>query len=66
MRDRNSRINRLKACKERLDHQKAEAEKQQQDKIDERKSKKKARVKSLAAVSPSRPKTLEMQMPKPM
>jgi transposase len=34
MRDRNSRISRLKACKERLEHQKAEAEKQQQDKID--------------------------------
>ena len=39
MRDRNSRINRLKACKERLDHQKAEAEKQQQDKLDDRKAK---------------------------
>jgi transposase len=39
MRDRNSRINRLKACKERLEQQKAEAEKQQQDKIDERKAK---------------------------
>ena len=38
MRERNSRINRLKACKERLEHQKAEAEKQQQDKIDERKA----------------------------
>lgn len=41
MRDRSSRINRLKACKERLEHQKAEAEKQQQDKIDERKAKEK-------------------------
>jgi transposase len=39
LRDRNSRINRLKACKSRLEHQKAEAEKQQQDKIDERKAK---------------------------
>lgn len=39
LRDRKSRINRLKACKERLEHQKAEAEKQQQDKIDERKAK---------------------------
>jgi len=39
MRDRNSRINRLKACKERLEYQKAQAEKQQQDKIDERKAK---------------------------
>ena len=41
LRDRKSRINRLKACKERLEHQKAEAEKQQQDKIDERKAKEK-------------------------
>jgi len=39
LRDRNSRINRLKACKARLEHQKAEAEKQQQDKIDARKAK---------------------------
>jgi transposase len=39
LRDRNSRINRLKACKERLEQQKAEAEKQQQDKIDKRKAK---------------------------
>jgi transposase len=39
MRDRNSRINRLKACKARLERQKAEAEKQQQDKIDARKVK---------------------------
>jgi transposase len=39
MRDRNSRINRLKACKERLEQEKAEAEKQQQGKIDERKAK---------------------------
>jgi len=39
LRDRNSRINRLKACKERLEQQKAEAEKQQQDKIDKRNAK---------------------------
>jgi transposase len=39
LRDRNSRINRLKACKERLEQEKAEAEKQQQDKIDERNAK---------------------------
>lgn len=41
LRDRNSRINRLKACKARLEQEKAEAEKQQQDKIDERKAKEK-------------------------
>ncbi len=39
LRNRESRINRLKACKERLEQEKAEAEKQQQDKIDNRKAK---------------------------
>ncbi len=39
LRDRNSRINRLKACKERLEREKAQAEKEQQDKIDKRKAK---------------------------
>ena len=39
LRDHNSRINRLKACKERLERQKAEAEKQQQERIDKRKAK---------------------------
>jgi len=39
LRNRESRINRLKACKERLEQEKAEAEKQQRDKIDNRKAK---------------------------
>jgi transposase len=39
LRDRKSRINRLKACQERLEREKEEAEKQQQDKIDKRKAK---------------------------
>jgi len=39
LRDRNSRINRLKACKERLEREKAQAQKAQQDKIDKRRSK---------------------------
>ena len=39
LRDRNSRINRLKACKERLEQEKAQAQKAQQDKIDRRKAK---------------------------
>jgi len=39
LRDRNSRINRLKSCKERLERERSEAEKQQQDKINERKAK---------------------------
>jgi transposase len=38
LRDRHSRISRLKACKERLEHQKAEAQKRQQEKIDRRKA----------------------------
>jgi transposase len=39
LRDRNSRINRLKACQERLEQEKTHAEKAQQDKIDRRKAK---------------------------
>jgi transposase len=39
LQDRKSRINRLKACKARLEKEKAEAEEQQQDKIDKRKAK---------------------------
>ena len=39
LRDRNSRINRLKACKERLEQEKVKAQKAQQDKIDRRKAK---------------------------
>ena len=42
LRDRNSRINRLKACKERLEQERAQAQKSQQDKIDRRKSKEKS------------------------
>lgn len=45
LRNRNSRINRLKACKERLEREKEEAEKQQQDKIDNRKAKEESRGK---------------------
>ena len=55
MRDRNSRINRLKACKERLEHQKAEAEKQQQDKIDERKAKEESTGKKPLGRKPKSP-----------
>jgi transposase len=39
LRDRNSRMSRLKACKSRLEHQKAQAQKAQQEKIDRRKAK---------------------------
>lgn len=39
LRNRDSRINRLKACKKRLEQEKAQAQKDQQDKIDKRKAK---------------------------
>ena len=39
LRDRNSRINRLKACKERLDSQKAQSRQARQDKLNQRKAK---------------------------
>jgi transposase len=39
LRDRKTRINRLQACKERLEHENAQAEKAQQEKIDKRKAK---------------------------
>ncbi len=39
LRDRNSRLNRLKACKERLEREKAQARQAQQEKIDRRKTK---------------------------
>jgi hypothetical protein len=55
LRDRNSRINRLKACKERLEQQKAEAEKQQQDKIDKRKAKEESTGKKPRGRNPRSP-----------
>ena len=42
LRDRNNRIDRLKACQERLDCEQAEARQAQQDKIDRRKAKEEA------------------------
>ena len=66
LRDRRSRINRLKACKERLEHQKAAAQKAQQDKIDKRKTQEEAPAKNLVAVNPSRPKMQKIKMPKLM
>lgn len=55
LRDRNSRINRLKACKERLEQQKAEAEKHQQDKIDKRKVKEESTGKKPRGRKPKSP-----------
>jgi len=55
LRDRNSRINRLKACKERLEHQKAQAQKAQADKIDSRKTKEESTGKKSRGRKPKSP-----------
>jgi transposase len=59
LRDRNSRINRLKACKERLEQEKAEAQKQQQDKIDTRKANEESRGKKPRGRKPKLPEDAE-------
>jgi transposase len=55
LRDRNSRINRLKACKERLEQEKAQAEKAQQEKIDQRKAKEESTGKKFRGRKPKSP-----------
>jgi transposase len=55
LRDRNSRINRLKACKERLEQEKAEAEKAQHDKIDNRMAKEESTGKKSRGRKPKLP-----------
>ncbi len=64
LRDRNSRLERLKACKQRLECERAEAKQTQQQKIDQRQAEKMRPARSLAAASRSRPKMLETKMPK--
>jgi hypothetical protein len=59
LRDRNSRINRLKACKERLEQQKAEAQKAQQDKIDNRKTQEESTGKKPRGRKPKSPEDAE-------
>jgi len=59
LRDRNSRINRLKACKERLEQEKAEAQKQQQDKIDTRKANEESSGKKPRGRKPKLPEDAE-------
>jgi len=59
LRDRNSRINRLKACKERLEHEKAQAHKVQQDKINQRKAKEENTGKKLRGRKPKSPEDAE-------
>jgi len=55
LRDRNSRINRLKACKERLEQEKVKAQKAQQDKIDRRKAKEESTGKKSRGRKPKSP-----------
>ncbi len=55
LRDRNSRINRLKACKERLEREKAQARRAQQDKIDRRKAKEESTGKKSRGRKPRSP-----------
>jgi len=55
LRDRKSRINRLKACKERLEHQKAQTQKAQQEKIDKRKAKEQSTGKKTRGRKPKLP-----------
>jgi len=59
LRNRDSRINRLKACKERLEYEKAQAIQTQQDKIDRRETKKEATSKKPRGRNPKLPQDAE-------
>lgn len=59
LRDRNSRLNRLKTCKERLEREKAEARQAQQDKIDRRQAREDATGKKLRGRAPKSPEDAE-------
>jgi len=59
LRDRNSRISRLKACKERLEQGKVKAQKVQQDKIDSRKAKEESTGKKSHGRKPKSPEEAE-------
>ena len=59
LRDRNSRLNRLKACKERLEREKAQARQAQQEKIDQRKTKAEATGKKPRGRKPKPPEEAE-------
>ena len=59
LRNRDSRINRLKACKERLEQEKAQAQKDQQDKIDRRKAKEESTGKKPRGRQPKLPEEAE-------
>jgi transposase len=59
LRDRNSRLNRLKACKERLEREKAQSRQAQQEKIDQRKTKQEATGKKPRGRKPKPPEEAE-------
>ena len=59
LRDRDSRLRRLKACKERLEREKAQAKQAQQKKIDDRLAKEKATGKKARGRRPKSPEEIE-------
>jgi len=59
LQDRNSRLNRLKACKERLEREKAEARQAQQSKIDQRRAAEEATGKKHRGRRPKSPEEAE-------
>lgn len=59
LKDRNSRINRLKACKERLEQEKAQAVAAQQDKIEQRVAKEESTGKKARGRKPKSPEEAE-------
>ncbi len=59
LRDRNSRLDRLKTCKERLEREKAEQRKQQQNKIDHRKAREEVTGKKSRGRKPKSPEDAE-------
>jgi transposase len=59
LRDRNSRLNRLKACKERLEREKAEARQTQQAKIDQRQAGEEATGRKPCGRKPKSPEEAE-------
>jgi len=59
LRDRNSRLNRLKACKERLEREKVEARQAQQKKIDQRQAKEEVTGKKPRGRKPKSPDDVE-------
>jgi transposase len=59
LRDRNSRLNRLKACQERLEREKTDAHQAQQDKLDQRQAREEATGKKARGRKPKLPDEAE-------